>query len=164
MHPIPRHSADPGAAVWANQPDVRPPAIGDALQRARLHPAEPERPFRDHDAQRERAARQALAIGAVARIDQLRLFGDLIADRVALAAAGLRELHRRSSVALWEGWCPGAELNHRHTDFQSVALPTELPGRLPAAPYRDVAAGCPAHPLEQLTGQLPAPIGREFSC
>jgi hypothetical protein len=26
-------------------------------------------------------------------------------------------------------WCPGAELNHRHTDFQSVALPTELPGR-----------------------------------
>src|SRR5437773_6964052 len=27
-----------------------------------------------------------------------------------------------------EGWCPGAELNHRHTDFQSVALPTELPG------------------------------------
>src|SRR5215467_8844598 len=25
-------------------------------------------------------------------------------------------------------WCPGAELNHRHTDFQSVALPTELPG------------------------------------
>ena len=28
-----------------------------------------------------------------------------------------------------KGWCPGAELNHRHTDFQSVALPTELPGR-----------------------------------
>src|SRR6185312_16656052 len=26
-------------------------------------------------------------------------------------------------------WCPGAELNHRHTDFQSVALPAELPGR-----------------------------------
>src|SRR5438045_9120412 len=24
-------------------------------------------------------------------------------------------------------WCLGAELNHRHTDFQSVALPTELP-------------------------------------
>jgi len=27
------------------------------------------------------------------------------------------------------GWCPGAELNHRHRDFQSRALPTELPGR-----------------------------------
>ena len=26
-------------------------------------------------------------------------------------------------------WCPGAELNHRHRDFQSRALPTELPGR-----------------------------------
>src|SRR6185437_2601116 len=29
-------------------------------------------------------------------------------------------------------WCPGAELNHRHCDFQSHALPTELPGH--AAP------------------------------
>ncbi len=27
-----------------------------------------------------------------------------------------------------EKWCPGAELNHRHCDFQSHALPTELPG------------------------------------
>ena len=24
-------------------------------------------------------------------------------------------------------WCLGAELNHRHVDFQSTALPTELP-------------------------------------
>src|SRR5438105_15836399 len=106
MHPIPRHSADPGAAVWANQPDVRPPAIGDALQRARLHPAEPERPFPDHDAQRERAAREALAIGAVARIGQLRLFGDLLADGVALAAAALRALRRRCPGAECKGWSP----------------------------------------------------------
>ena len=27
-------------------------------------------------------------------------------------------------------WCPGADLNHRHKDFQSSALPTELPGRI----------------------------------
>ena len=27
-----------------------------------------------------------------------------------------------------ETWCPGADLNHRHADFQSAALPTELPG------------------------------------
>ena len=27
-------------------------------------------------------------------------------------------------------WCPGADLNHRHADFQSAALPTELPGRI----------------------------------
>ena len=26
-------------------------------------------------------------------------------------------------------WCPGAGSNHRHRDFQSRALPTELPGR-----------------------------------
>ena len=26
-------------------------------------------------------------------------------------------------------WCPGAESNRRHEDFQSSALPTELPGR-----------------------------------
>ena len=27
-------------------------------------------------------------------------------------------------------WCPGAGSNHRHRDFQSRALPTELPGHL----------------------------------
>ena len=27
-------------------------------------------------------------------------------------------------------WCPGADSNHRHADFQSAALPTELPGHL----------------------------------
>ena len=29
---------------------------------------------------------------------------------------------------LLEKWCPGADSNHRHADFQSAALPTELPG------------------------------------
>src|SRR5271155_1602199 len=46
-------------------------------------------------------------------------------------------------------WCPGAELNHRHTDFQSVALPTELPGRLRRAGLiEEVPFSCPV-------GQLP---------
>ena len=30
--------------------------------------------------------------------------------------------------SLWNSWCPGAESNRRHEDFQSSALPTELPG------------------------------------
>ena len=35
------------------------------------------------------------------------------------------------TTKLLQEWCPGAELNHRHEDFQSTALPTELPGRFP---------------------------------
>jgi hypothetical protein len=47
-----------------------------------------------HDnAHREGAARQPLAIPAMARVDELREFGDLIANFTALATAGLRELH-----------------------------------------------------------------------
>ena len=36
------------------------------------------------------------------------------------------------------GWWPGTELNRRHKDFQSSALPTELPGRL----LRDLRKDC----------------------
>src|SRR5437868_15338371 len=44
-------------------------------------------------------------------------------------------------------WCPGAELNHRHTDFQSVALPAELPGHAAwtGAAYKMRRPRCPAH-------------------
>ena len=31
-------------------------------------------------------------------------------------------------------WCPEADLNHRHADFQSAALPTELSGHPVAKP------------------------------
>jgi hypothetical protein len=47
-------------------------------------------------------------------------------------------------------WCPGAELNHRHTDFQSVALPTELPGRLARGAYRGDSACLSSRALTRL--------------
>jgi hypothetical protein len=34
-------------------------------------------------------------------------------------------------------WCPEAESNHRHEDFQSTALPTELSGRVVAGGLRE---------------------------
>ena len=33
------------------------------------------------------------------------------------------------SNATFFAWCPEAESNHRHGDFQSPALPTELSGQ-----------------------------------
>src|SRR5438270_13553316 len=32
-------------------------------------------------------------------------------------------------IGIFKKWWPGTELNRRHADFQSAALPTELPGR-----------------------------------
>jgi hypothetical protein len=53
----------------------------------------------------------------------------------------------QSRGILWI-WCPGAGSNHRHCDFQSHALPTELPGHCPArgqgAPvYSQAGQPCP---------------------
>ncbi len=35
-----------------------------------------------------------------------------------------------SLLRMRQGWCPGTESNRRHADFQSAALPTELPGHV----------------------------------
>jgi hypothetical protein len=49
---------------------------------------------------------------------------------------GMMRLRSRIKIL----WCPGAGSNHRHCDFQSHALPTELPGQVPAR-----AAGAPVY-------------------
>ena len=43
-------------------------------------------------------------------------------------------------------WCPGTESNRRHRDFQSRALPTELPGQesVGSAPIEAGRTNCPA--------------------
>lgn len=57
--------------------------------------------------------------------------------------------------------CPGAESNHRHCDFQSHALPTELPGPIANPLARDRGedaaftgwrGACPPVPSRQSTG------------
>jgi hypothetical protein len=46
-----------------------------------------------------------------------------------------------SSYCEQKGWCPGADLNHRHLHFQCSALPTELPGRRSTEGGRRRSAG-----------------------
>ncbi len=45
------------------------------------------------------------------------------------AAARSRKRQAERQVLQEKEWCPGTDLNRRHADFQSAALPTELPGR-----------------------------------
>ena len=48
------------------------------------------------------------------------------AQRATPGRAFARKVLWLRQVRTW--WCPGAGSNHRHCDFQSHALPTELPG------------------------------------
>ena len=54
------------------------------------------------------------------------------AHTLTLIVSQSDRLWRRMRRSEASKWCPGAELNHRHSDFQSLALPTELPGHCPA--------------------------------
>ncbi len=98
------------------------------------------------------AARKAYLSSMVDAIivseDKIRIVGSNDNIRFTFGPDGQPTPRVRKSV---QEWCPGAESNHRHCDFQSHALPTELPGRAPRegprpierAVYSGLGAACP---------------------
>src|SRR6516162_9072127 len=79
-------AADPRATIRADPPGDRAPAVGFALERARLGPCEVEGGACHNQPHCERATCQTLTFRAVTGVDELRGFPDLIAYRSALAA------------------------------------------------------------------------------
>ena len=77
--------------------------------------------------------------------------------------------HSRSAPTKVRGgkWCPGAESNHRHVDFQSTALPTELPGQTVGNPgqtrrerlFSGRLPGCPADLYSSFSPESGSPSG-----
>jgi site-specific DNA recombinase len=78
------------------------------------------------------AARKAYLASVVDAIivseDKIRIVGSNDNIRSTFGPEGQPTPLVRKSV---QEWCPGAGSNHRHCDFQSHALPTELPGHCP---------------------------------
>src|SRR5688500_5794572 len=68
--------------------------------------------------------------------------------------------HRSSLLLLCFKW-PGTESNRRHADFQSAALPTELPGRTPCADC-DAVSQCNSAP-EALEPLGAAPLRSRYN-
>ena len=78
-------------------------------------------------------SRRPLTLDVVAAVYRSGTHAGARAHRYERQTGRQAERQKRRSPALRAGlrgvWWPGAESNCRHADFQSAALPTELPGR-----------------------------------
>ena len=112
-----------------------------SVARYKFRDIHPERPI----------VERAVGDGSVLafRTDSSKRLAAHFATDARICAMLSRDLPER---AVWRlEWCPGAESNHRHCDFQSHALPTELPGRtrregarpIERAVYSGLKAACP---------------------
>jgi hypothetical protein len=63
---------------------------------------------------------------AIAKLE--RSFGEPIAKRLQNGGARNKKARTKMLKSNDKIWCPGADLNHRHGDFQSPALPLSYPG------------------------------------
>ena len=94
------------------------------------------------------------ALYAFPRDKSIRHFKDQIRRRtrckapVTAALSNLPIFWQFSVLQRKRGWCPGAESNSRHRDFQSRALPTELPGHRRAAPNIGVRLALSSPPID----------------
>src|SRR6516165_9448831 len=69
---------EPATTLRANPTNLHPPAISDALERSRFTSCQTK--ARNGERYGKSATRQMLAVGAMARVNQPRDFGDLVAD------------------------------------------------------------------------------------
>jgi site-specific DNA recombinase len=107
--------------------------------------------MRERLVSRDAAARKAYLAAIIDSIvvseNTIRITGSNDNLRSTLGPDGQPVPVVRKSV---QEWCPGAGSNHRHCDFQSHALPTELPGRRgaqgPCERRVIVRQGGPVHP------------------
>src|SRR5258706_3865707 len=88
-----RRAANPTTALRADPAGLDAAAVRDCMHKPRLDSRQVKGPVVHRDRDRKRATRQALAIGAVAGVSQLRCFGDFVANLAAKAAAGLWKFH-----------------------------------------------------------------------
>ena len=55
---------------------------------------------------------------------------ELSDQKVTIQKLKMKGISLKPLKYLRKTWCPEADSNHRHADFQSAALPTELSGHL----------------------------------